>query len=88
MPIIRTYSKLKRSIQMNRHPYCETNPKGWFGHKHTYKTPAMVTLDYDYYLPDGINCIPAGTPHTQWESTNFGWWKWADKHGNTRLAKY
>lgn len=57
-----------------RHPYCERNPKGWFGHNHTIKDPAEVVLDYDYLLPDGVHYIPAGTAHLQWETLNFGWW--------------
>jgi len=73
---------------MSRHPYCEEHPKGWFGHGHSFKSPARVMLDYDYYLPDGFNCIRAGIQHLQWETPNFGWWKWLDENGNMRLAKY
>lgn len=70
------------------HSYCSSNPKGWFGHGHSLRNPAVVTLDFDYFLPDGYNYIPKGTPHKQWETLDFGWWCWTDTRGNTRLAKY
>jgi len=60
--------------------------KDWRGQKHTYKNPAVVKYDKDYFLPDG-RVIPAGTEHKQWESANFGWCLWKDKDG-THLAKY
>ncbi len=73
----------------NRHPYCESNPRGWFGHNHTIENPAVVTLDYDYFPPGNAGqYIPAGTKHLQWETLNFGWWKWMDDQGNVHLLKY
>lgn len=69
------------------HPWCSSSPRGWHGHGHSTGNPAAVTLDYDYFLPSG-DCIPANTPHLQWETLNFGWWSWVDKQGKTRLAKY
>jgi len=58
---------------VKRHPYCESHPIGWFGHGHTLRNPATVTLDYDYFVPGGVYYIPAGTLQLQWETENFGW---------------
>ncbi len=74
-------------MNYKRHPWCESNPKGWFGHGHSIKNPAEVTLDFDYYLPDG-KIIPKGTKHFQWETPNFGWWKWNTTDGLAHLSKY
>ena len=72
---------------MVNHPYCvgPKKMKDWYGHGHTSKQPAVVTLDYDLRLPTG-DIIPANILHHQWETENFGWWAWLEVKGIESIA--
>ncbi len=62
--------------------------RGWFGTKHTLKNPAKVKLDFNMYVGDNGEFIPAGIEHLQFESANFGWFVWRDANDQLRIAKW